>query len=186
LSFGLRHPAPFFETFARDSVVFWFKSGVEKVTIDYLGGGASVRGLKEDEGGGWRRRLQRDGPIATSVFLWNQLGIVLLISVIGAVFMAVWLPLALFGGVRLLRQASQLPRVQLLTTFLLTSLPIYVFGVSQIIDVPQSRHRAPAEFALVVLGVYGASVFWQWLKARRARVGEASVLATKPARSVDM
>jgi hypothetical protein len=183
LSFGLRYPAPFLEHFARDSVVFWLKSGVEKVTIDYLGGGASFRDLKDDDGGGWRRRLQRDGPIATGVFLWNQLGIVLVISAIGAVFMAAWLLLAGLGAARLLRQASRLPREQILTVLLLTLLPVYVFGVSQIIDVPQSRHRAPAEFALVVLGAYGASIFWNWLNARGARAGSSRVLPPEPARS---
>jgi 4-amino-4-deoxy-L-arabinose transferase-like glycosyltransferase len=184
LSFGLQHPVPFVVHFGRDSLVFWLKSGVEKVTIDYLGGGASFTDLKQDDGGGWRHRLQRDGPIATGVFLWQQLGIVLVISAIGAVFMVAWLLFAVLGGARLLRQASRLPREQLLTVLLLTLLPIYVFGVSQVIDVPQSRHRAPAEFALVVLGTYGASVFWKWLKARRARAYEGSSLATEPAGSV--
>ena len=180
LSFGLQHPVPFVVHFGRDSLVFWLKSGVEKVTIDYLGGGDSFANLKQDDGGGWRRRLQRDGPIATGVFLWRQLGIVLVISALGAAFMAAWLLFAVLGGARLLRQATRLPREHLLTAGLLTLLPIYIFGVSQIIDVPQSRHRAPAEFALVVLGTYGAALFWKWLKARRAGAREAGVLAPEP------
>lgn len=185
LSFGLRYPVPFAAHLARDSVVFFIKSGVEKLTIDYLGGGESFRNLNDDEGGGWRTRLQRDGPIATGLYLWEQLGVVLLISGFGALCMALWLLAAALGSVRVLRRLSQLRTEQVLAALLLTLLPLYVFAVSQVVDVMQSRLRAPAEFALVVLGAYGVYAYWHQFKASRARAAEVNAVQARPSPSAN-
>ena len=168
LSFVARYPVPFAAHFGRDSAAFFVKSGIEKVTIDYLAGG-SFSDLKEDEGGGWRRRLQRDGLLSAAHFLWEQLGFLLIVSAVGAVCMVLWLVAAAVGSLRLFRQRRRLTPLQAFEAVLLVLLPIYVFGVSTVVDVMQSRLRAPAEFALVVLAVYGASAYWQQVKLKRAR-----------------
>jgi hypothetical protein len=173
LSFAARYPVPFAAHLGRDSAAFFVKSGIEKVTIDYLGGGASFTAFQEDEGGGWRGRLQRDGVLSAARFLWEQLGLVLIVSAVGALCMVSWLVAAAFGSWRLFRQRRRLTPLQTFEAVLLVLLPIYVFGVSTVVDIVQSRLRAPAEFALVVLAVYGASAYWEHVKSRRAHESAA-------------
>jgi hypothetical protein len=167
LSFGLRHPVPFVGHFARESGVFFLKSGIEKVTIDYLGGGEGFRKLREDPRGGWRSRLQQDGPYATFKYLWDEVGIVVVVSALGSILMVMWLCIATVGGWRLVRASAVSTANVYLTAFLLVVLPLYVFGVTQVVGLSQSRHRAPAEFALVVLGIYGVCVCLEKIRSRR-------------------
>ena len=62
--------------------------------------------------------------------------------------------LAVYGALALRRNREAL----LLALFVL-----YVFATAQAVDAAQSRHRAPAEFALCVLAVAG----WAALRRRR-------------------
>jgi hypothetical protein len=171
--FGLQHPGPFVEHLARDSVAFFLKSGVERMTIDYFGSGESFQALQEDETGGWRVRLQRDGPIATFSYLLKTLGPVVIVSAVGVVVMIGWLLLAAIGSVQLALSTKTLSPEQRLTALLAVLLPLYVFGISQVADAMQSRLRAPSEFALVVLAAYGLAKCWQRFEARKPAAATA-------------
>ena len=54
---------------------------------------------------------------------------------------------------------------------MLIAFPLYVVTVSQLVDAAQSRHRAPAEFALCLLAAVGVAALLRGLKSgtRHAR-----------------
>ena len=78
----------------------------------------------------------------------------------------VMMGLALFGARQLLqRQAAPEQRAAI---WLLLAFPLYLFFTSQVVDAVQSRHRAPAEAALVLLAVAGARALMLRRAARKA------------------
>ncbi|MFO7305921.1 MAG: glycosyltransferase family 39 protein [Gammaproteobacteria bacterium] len=158
IRFSLQHPFASLVHLGRDALNFFGKSGIERVTIDYLALHSDANSL-QDPRHGWRRHLEARGTLATVRYLSNTLGVVFIVSIVGAILMAGLLLLTLFGAVHLFRHRRKLTLPQRLTSTLLVLLIPYVFVFSQVIDAMQSRHRAPAEFAIVLLATVGASAW---------------------------
>lgn len=156
LKFGLQYPALFLSHSARDSVIFLAKSGLERIPIDYLLLNVEARAGLQDADSGWRKRLETQGPGAALGYLWRTQGAVLVASLVGSILLLAMMGLAVVGTLDLLkRRAGGVQEKR--AAVLLVALPLYVFVFSQVVDAMQSRHRAPAEGALVLLAVAGAA-----------------------------
>ena len=153
----------------RDLAVFAGKSGIERLTIDYFALGEGRRALQDNDTG-WRYHLETQGVVATMAYLWRTQGVVLIASLIGAAFMVLLLLAAVLGGVRLLLEFPKFDLTRQIAAVLVLALPIYVAVFSQVVNAVQSRHRAPAEGAIVMLAVYGAV----WLRGEIARRSRSS------------
>ena len=154
LNFGLHYPAAFLLHSVRDSMVFFAKSGLERIPIDYLLLNQNARTSLQDADSGWRKRLETEGISAALSYLWRTQGAVLLLSLAGSIILLSILCLAIFGALRI--RKMYFAQEQRAAILLLIALPLYVFVFSQVVDAMQSRHRAPAEAALVLLAVVGA------------------------------
>ncbi len=166
LNFGLHFPTPFLLHSARDGMVFFAKSGLERIPIDYLLINSEARAALQNSESGWRTHLESGGIGEALEYLWRIQGVVLLLSIGGAVLLLVMMGLALYGARQLLKREAE-PE-QRAAALLLLALPLYLFLISQVVDAMQSRHRAPAEAALVLLAVAGASAL-----ARRGALRDA-------------
>lgn len=167
LQFGLSYPAPFLKHAARDTVIFVAKSGVERIPIDYFEMNAEARSHLQDAGSGWRSHLEQEGVLSTIRLLWQTQGMVLIISLLGSLLMLGVMAAALTGCWQLLSRTSGLSPVQGFVAAQLICLPIYILIFSQVVDALQSRHRAPAEAALVLLAVLGgASIVEHFSRSR--------------------
>ena len=154
LQFSATHPMAFARHAARDAAVFLGKSGIERLTIDYLPL-AGNRDALQDSRGGWRARLESAGLAATLAYLWQSQGAVLLASIAGSALMFAFSLATLYGALALWRDRFRLDSGQRLVAAMLACLPLYVLVFSQLVDALQSRHRAPAEAAMVLVSAYG-------------------------------
>ena len=87
-------------------------------------------------------------------------------AVVGLVVIAIFIVLAVYGATTWLRNSpvgSDLWRARAL----LAGFVVYVALTAQAVDAAQSRHRAPAEFALCLLAVAG----WAKLRSRTGPCG---------------
>lgn len=157
LTFATDYPLPFIKHSLRDVAIFFVKSGVERVSIDYLGLGGAQQHELQNSSAGWRARLEQQGIVATTQYLWQTQGMVLMISVIGAGLMALFSLLSLFGLYSVYASRASFSVEQRVAAGLIAALPVYILVFSQLVDAMQSRHRAPAEAAMVLLAAYGLS-----------------------------
>ena len=155
LRFALAHPATAAAHSARDGAAITFKSGIERVTLDYLDLFPASRALQKADGG-WRESLEQRGVLATFAELVRTQPWLIGSSALAALAFTAFMALALYGAVTTRRSREWL----LLTLFVL-----YVAATAQLVDRAQSRHRAPAEFALCLLAAAG----WAALRARRQK-----------------
>jgi hypothetical protein len=168
LSFVAHYPLPVFIYTVRDAEVLLFKSGVERITVDYLTDEQLAKPLQTRNGNSWRQYWDKYGALAATQYLWRVLGVIFLISALAAAVQVALILLAVVGAVRVVglirhhaaHQASKLAE------FLVLALPVYILIFSQLADANQSRHRAPAEFALAILATHG---IWRVRSAWRAR-----------------
>jgi hypothetical protein len=151
VAFVVAHPAVTAKYAARDFAVLGFKSGIERVVLDYLNLYPEARGELQAADGGWRSQVDRGGVQAILELVRKQPALVGS-AALGAVGFTVLMLLALYGALRWVRTAERLA----LVVFVL-----YIFATSQVVDAAQSRLRAPAEFALCILAVAG------WLALRQ-------------------
>lgn len=165
LRFAFEYPLPFARHTARDLLVFVGKSGVERVSIDYLELNKAVRTQLQDTRTGWRQRLEQEGAIATARYLWQTQGEILVISLVGSVLMVSMAVLAVVGGWSLRSSRKETGGARYIS-WLLVSLPLYILVFSQLVNAMQSRHRAPAEAAIVLLAVIGGARVASWLSLR--------------------
>ncbi len=164
MRFSIEYPGASLKHLLRDGLAFFGKSGIERITIDYLALSSSAKSLQDPERG-WRRHLEEHGIVRTTYYLAHTLGAVFFISLIGAALTVCLTALAIVGAAHFAAQWRALRKPRVMTGLLLAVLIIYVFWFSQVINAMQSRHRAPAEFALVLLAVVG----WGAWRARRSR-----------------
>jgi hypothetical protein len=160
LRFGLAHPAAVTAHHARDLVVIVFKSGIERLTLDYLDLFPESRKALQQSDGGWRSSLEQQGAEATFTQLLRAHAGLVLSSVAGAIAFTLLLAIALHGAI----VSRGRPNWLLLSVFV-----VYVAATAQAVDAAQSRHRAPAEFALCLLAVLGWSTLSMREKRRRGR-----------------
>jgi hypothetical protein len=159
---ALHHPRAFAAAAARDGLVFWGKSGVERFTVDYLGSDVQFKALTSVDHG-WRAHLDREGAASALRYVWDVAGAALVISVAASAFLLALMALAAYGGLKLACRL-RIPPAQASSAVaagLLIVLPFYIFAFSLVVMSVRSGHRAPAEFALVILAVYG----WRSLRA---------------------
>jgi hypothetical protein len=156
MTVALHHPLPFLGAAARDALVFWGKSGIERLTVDYLGSDEQYKALTSVTSG-WREHLDYSGPMATLRYAWGVTGPKLLLSFAGSALWIAILMLALYGAVALVRQlrARTMEPATRVAAIILITLPVYLFAFSLVVMSVRSGHRAAAEFALVILAVYG-------------------------------
>lgn len=164
LRFSADYPGAALQHLVLDGTAFFAKSGIERITIDYLHLRAGEDTV-QDTNDGWRQQLERHGWQYTATYLWQHLGAVLLISVAGALVMAALFGLAAVGALHFLHRLWLARTPQALIGTLLVGVIAYTFMFGQVLNAMQSRHRAPAEFAVVLLAATGGCV----LRTRRRR-----------------
>ena len=150
LSFVAHHPAAAAEHSARDFATLAAKSGIERLAIDYLDLFPQSRVALQDSDSGWRAQVEQRGLARALLDLWHAQAGLLLVSGGAAVLILAFMALAVMG-------AFSMDRGRLI----LAAFALYIFFTAQAVDAAQSRHRAPAEFALCLLAVAG----WQRFKA---------------------
>lgn len=165
LRFAAEYPVDFLQHSSRDLLIFVGKSGIERVSIDYLEFNKDTRTQLQDDRTGWRQRLEREGAIAAVRYLWQTQGKVLVISVVGSVLMLAMAAFAVVGGWSLM-SSSRVGGGARHIAWLLVALSLYILFFSQLVNAMQSRHRAPAEAAIVLLAVWGATHVASRLSAR--------------------
>lgn len=154
IRFATDYPFFFAQHLARDIIVLVGKSGVERISIDYLELNKTARTQFQDGRTGWRKIFAEQGLMGVMHYFWKNDGQVLIISLVGSTFMLFMIITAIVGGWRLVSSKGKEVNDRYIT-WLLISLPIYTFVFSQVVDYVQSRHRAPSEAAIVLLAVYG-------------------------------
>jgi hypothetical protein len=161
LAFTAAHPGAAAAHSARDFATVGFKSGVERLVLDYLDLFPESRDALQSSESGWRARVEQRGALATfAELLRAQPGLVLISAGSAALFVA-FVALAVAGA--LYASAAQNGGARRLR-WLLAAFVLYTIATAQAVDAAQSRHRAPAEFALSLLAVAGFAA----LRARRA------------------
>lgn len=179
IGFIMEHPAGYLGQLVRDAGVFVLKSGMERIVIDYLEFATDARDSLQEEGHGWRSRLEQMGPVGLLKWLVKEHPTVLIPSAIGAVFFAALWMGAAYGIYGMFRRWRQLNRPARLVWLVMALLPAYVFIVSQVVDAMQSRHRAPAEFALCLFAAVALHTLRRGDKATIYGAREMTVAATK-------
>src|SRR5262249_13308600 len=109
------------------------------------------RARLQDSESGWRAQVEQKGMGAAMRELWRTQSGLIAVSGAAALLFVAFMALAVVGAVTASR-----------TRLLLAAFVLYIFFTAQAVDAAQSRHRAPAEFALCLLAVAG----WQRLRAR--------------------
>jgi len=158
LRFVARHPVAAAGHSVRDVVALTAKSGIERLTLDYLDLFPRARSAIQDSDAGWRVQLEKHGLKAAALQLYAEQPGLVLVSGLAAVFFLAFMFLALAGAWGWAREAyaprpPNDPRRAL--RLLMIGFVAYIFLTAQVVDAAQSRHRAPAEFALCVLAVAG-------------------------------
>ncbi len=154
--FVAAHPLAAAKHSAHDLAVLGGKSGIERVVLDYLDLYPESRRELQNADTGWRSRVESRGVAAALLEVFQEQPGLIVSSALGAVLFLVFAALAAYGALSRIREREWL----LLALFVL-----YVVATSQVVDAAQSRHRAPAEFALSLLAVAG------WLALRKRRPG---------------
>ena len=154
LGFVSQHPGIAAAHSARDIATVTGKSGIERLVLDYLDRFPESRESLQDYSGGWRARLEKEGPVAAVRELLRSNPGPTLVSLAGAALFAVLLAFAAIGAWRWLRDkhpSSEVGRNRLLLILFV----LYIVATAQSVDAAQSRHRAPAEFVLCLLALAG-------------------------------
>jgi hypothetical protein len=133
--------------------VLGIKSGFERIALDYLDLAPNQR-VELQGTDGWRSRLERAGAWATLRDMSRRDPGLVLVAAGGAALFAGFMLLAFAGALAWLGDKGVAPRVRRLR-IMIVLFPLYIVATAQVVDAAQSRHRAPAEFALCLLAVAG-------------------------------
>lgn len=162
LAFVAAHPLVTAKYAARDLAVMTFKSGIERIVLDYLDLYPEAREQLQAADGGWRSQVvDRGGVRAFVELVRSQPGLVGSAAAAALAFTLLML-LAAYGA---LRWAGTGPRRA--ERLALVAFVLYIFITSQAADAAQSRLRACAEFAICLLAVAG----WTALRRHAGRHG---------------
>lgn len=170
LRFAWHHPRPTLAHDARDMMVLGLKSGIERVVLDYLELFPGQRKALQDSDAGWRAQVDTRGWGPALLALYRTSPVLVTLTAVSAALFALLVALAVLGAFGALRQTqpTELRRLR----WVLVAFVLYVVATAQVVDAVQSRHRAPAEFALCLLAVAGWSLLAR-IKERRDTRGKA-------------
>jgi hypothetical protein len=160
LAFVAAHPVQAAAHSARDLFALGVKSGIERVSIDYLDLFPEQRDAQRSQKQGWRLHMERHGALAAFYDLLSTRASLVASSALCAALFAALVALAVLGALRWAR-ARQVPAGLWRQRLLIGAFVLYTFATAQAVDAAQSRHRAPAEFALCLLAVAG------WVSLKR-------------------
>lgn len=154
LRFVTEYPASYLAHFGNDGLIFFAKSGFERLMLDYLDVDPSARVRLQDRQSGFRRQLDRNGALQTSQRMLREHPLLTLGAALASLAFLAMVVLAAVGAWRVLVDHA-LPNETRLMLGLVAAFPLYLFAVSQSISAVQSRHRAVAEFAFCLLAAIG-------------------------------
>jgi hypothetical protein len=160
--FVAAHPGAAARHTVRDLATLFGKSGLERLTLDYLDLFPDARARLQDSSDGWRARAERVGLARELAQLFRAEPWLIATSTVGALLFIAFIAAAARGAWRWLHERRLVRREVAVRRFLLAAFVLYVFATAQCVDAAQSRHRAPAEFALCLLAVAG------WLTRKRS------------------
>lgn len=150
---AINYPTGYVKQIAKDGIVFIAKSGINRLILDYFYLFPELR--KEIRNGkkGWRTKWEQQGFLATVIYYFQKNSLLILITCFGLIVFFVFMLFSACGAYfvgrqNLFRKDSKNSRC---IAAILILFPCYIFTVSQFVDAMQSRHRAPAEFALCIL-----------------------------------
>jgi hypothetical protein len=153
--FVAAHPGATTRHAARDLATLGAKSGIERLTLDYFDLFPSARTRIQDSDSGWRARAEELGLAAELADLARRQPALVLTSSAGVLLCLALVGCAGLGAVRWIRALRAVPRDMAVRRLLVAGFVAYVFATALFVDAAQSRHRAPAEFALCLLAVAG-------------------------------
>ena len=155
LRFGSEYPVHFAKYLSKDLISFSFKSGINRLTLDYFSYKNKSREAIQNPKSGYRHIWDTQGFIAALKFVLARAPLITIITLTGSVIYALFFMFALKGAVHIWIRKKLLRTEQNVLLILIGLFPIYVFTVSQIVDAMQSRHRSPAEFAICIFAAFG-------------------------------
>jgi len=165
MAFVAAHPLLTALHSGRDVVVLAAKSGIERLTLDYFYLFRQMRVQVKDPDSGWRATAERVGFFGVLREFLTREPLLVFTSAAGALLFALFMALAAAGAARWLRNLADVPAELRAQRVLVMAFVLYIFMTAQVVDAAQSRHRAPAEFALCLLALAG------WAAVRRRRHG---------------
>lgn len=157
-SFIAQYPRASLQHTLRDMVTLATKSGMSRLTIDYLDLVPRDAGEIQSWGHGWRASWESRGLLAAIQAIWSHSPAIVIPELIGAVLFSMLFLSSLLGilFVGQAVKAGSISKERRAGFLLLTLLIVSVFATSQVGDAAQSRLRYPAEFAICILAVFGA------------------------------
>lgn len=163
------YPGPCAVHTAQDMFNYFLKSGVERITVDYLGlipqaERREVQAARPGSELGWAQVLRNRGTLFALNLYIGKYPLVMGISVVAALAFGILTLLFLVGSAQALLSLKLLAADnRRLMLALLAAFPFCLFVTSSVVASMQSRHRAAAEFAFCILAVHG------WRVARQVR-----------------
>jgi 4-amino-4-deoxy-L-arabinose transferase-like glycosyltransferase len=158
LSFVAQYPRASLQHALRDMVTLAAKSGMSRLTIDYLDLAPRDADQIQSWGHGWRANWESRGLVAAIQAVRSHSPAIVIPELIGAILFSALFSCSLLGilFVGQLVKTGSISNERKAGFLLLTLLIVCVFATSQVGDAAQSRLRYPAEFAICILAVFGA------------------------------
>jgi 4-amino-4-deoxy-L-arabinose transferase-like glycosyltransferase len=163
--FAVDYPAAYVSHLGKDAIVYFPKSGVEKLLLDYRDVEPSARIGLQDKQAGYRVQMEREGTLGAAQQILREHPALMILAVLGALLFTGMLGLAALGGWRGIRDRDLSLGARLMLG-LIALFPFYVFLTSQVVNTMKSRLRAPAEFCICLLVAIGVRYLLAWWQRR--------------------
>lgn len=168
----------------QDALNFFLKSGIERVTLDYLGllpeqERIETQRAHAGSSRGWAQEVRKRGALAATQFYLAKYPVVVGASLLAALAFGIVTLFYVAGAVdALIGLLKHTVDDRRLILALLAVFPLYLFAASSVVSSMQSRHRAAAEFAMLIVAGNGLRVWKRWGQRYR---GSTERAATVPA-----
>jgi hypothetical protein len=158
----------------QDAINFFLKSGIERITLDYLGlipedERRETQYARPGSPKGWAQVFRDKGAVGAAKFYLERYPVVVGTSLLATLAFGMLTFAYMVGAIdaliSLMKHKSEdgNPMLALLAIF-----PIYLFAASSVVSSMQSRHRAAAEFAMLIVAGNGWRAWRRWLARRSA------------------
>jgi hypothetical protein len=170
----------------QDALNFFLKSGIERLTLDYLGllpeqERIETQRARPGSPRGWAQEVRSRGALAAAEFYLAKYPLVVGTSLLAALAFGlvtlIYVAGAIDALIGLLKHTVEDRRRLMLA--LLAIYPPYLFAASSMVSSMQSRHRAAAEFAMLIVAGNGWRVWKRW--ATRSPASGPPELRREPA-----